>query len=563
MRSRKVFALLLIVSLAIPAVAAPMTIASVQMEVTEDLAVNLARILQGIDEAKTAGARVVLFPEMVLSGFSAAAIEKNREALPEAEAKIAASAKQHEVYVLYGVATESGQEKPYNSAILVGPDGEEVTRYHKMFPEGWFTPGDHLAYFEVDGVPCTMMICHDERFPELTRIPALAGAKVCFYISYEINGVAGAVRKMEGYRAQLQARAMENGIWVVQSNGIGPLGGAKSVSMGQSRVVDPGGGVVKELPALVDDMMLVTIDPEDAGRGNVRETKRQPALQAWYQSAFGLLETQRPPQSAMEKTTVRIAQMRTVPVKWDLDTNFQTFLKYLAEADEQDAEIFITPEGWLDGYAAPDKASTPERILGVAQDLQESPYVQRVAKEAKERGMWICFGFTSPQALPRAISSRQASGSGPQLPHSTNWSLRKINFGIASPPFVRNRANTSGNCSRATKRNWSSGVIVASRCSTGACRTTSPHQPSAIATTCTAFGSPFRKASACGGTYCSARPAAIFSRFSANSLCASQSSHDRPASKISRQSRVGNTGGLGISMLSFILPGYLFKHILP
>ncbi len=392
---RIVCSLLAILSLAIPAVAAPLTIASVQMEVTENLEVNLARMLKGMEEAKGAGARVVLFPEMVLSGFSASAIEMNWDALPEAETKIAAAAKALNIYALYGVATESGREKPFNSAILVGPDGEEVTRYHKMFPEGWFTPGDHLAYFKVDGVPCTMMICHDERFPELTRIPALAGAKVCFYISYEINRLSSAKQKMEGYRAQLQARAMENGIWVAQSNGVGPLGGAKSVSMGQSRVVNSGGTVVKELPAMVDAMLVVTIDPDGARRGNVRETKRQPALQAWYQSAFGLLETQRPPQSAMEKTTVRVAQMRTVPVKWELETNFATFLKYIAEADEQDAEIFITPEGWLDGYAAPDKDSTPERILGIAQDLQESPYMQRVAKEAKERNMWICFGFTS------------------------------------------------------------------------------------------------------------------------------------------------------------------------
>ncbi len=395
MVQRVSFSIFFLFSVTFSAFAAPITIASVQMEVTAELEVNLARMLQGIEEAKAEGARVVLFPEMVLSGFSEAAIKENWDALPEAEAKIAAMAKDLDLYVLYGVATDSGQEKPFNSAIMVGPDGEEVTRYHKMFPEDWFTPGDHLAYFEVDGVPCTMMICHDERFPELTRIPAMAGAKICFYISYEINNTASAVRKMEGYRAQLQARAMENEIWVVQSNGVGPLDGATSVSMGQSRVVNSGGVVVRELPAMEDAMMVETIDPEAAGRGNVLETERQPALQAWYQSGFALLETHRTPQSAMVKTTVRIAQMRTVPVEWDLETNFATFLKYLAEADEQDADIFITPEGWLDGYAAADEASTPERILGVAQDLAESPYMQRVAKEAKEREMWICFGFTS------------------------------------------------------------------------------------------------------------------------------------------------------------------------
>jgi predicted amidohydrolase len=378
------------------AVAAPMTIASVQMEVTDDVETNLARILEGIDAAKNEGARVVLFPETALSGFSQTAFTANWDKLPDAQQQIAQRAAEQDIYVLYGSATESGEEKPYNSAILIDPDGAEVTRYHKMFPESCFTPGDHLALFEIDGVPCTLMICHDERFPELTRIPVAAGAKVCFYISYEINGIVGALRKMDGYRAQLVARAVENSIWVVQSNGIGPLDAPKSLSLGQSRAIDPGGVLVKELPALVDDMLVVTIDPDRARRGNVVETARQPRLQAWYEAGFELLQpAAKPVPSAMEKTTVRIAQMRTVPVKWDLEGNFEVFLKYLAEADEVDAEIFITPEGWLDGYAAPDKASTPERILGVAQDLEKSPYIQRVAQEAKERQMWICFGFTS------------------------------------------------------------------------------------------------------------------------------------------------------------------------
>ncbi|MCP4645393.1 MAG: carbon-nitrogen hydrolase family protein [bacterium] len=92
---------------------------------------------------------------------------------------------------------------------------------------------------------------------------------------------------------------------------------------------------------------------------------------------------------------VRLALMQTVPEKWNLDANFEVFLTLLEGAAAHKPDFFITPEGWLDGYAAPDKASTPERILGVAQDLDTSPYLQRVAEEAKDRGLYICFGFTS------------------------------------------------------------------------------------------------------------------------------------------------------------------------
>jgi predicted amidohydrolase len=95
------------------------------------------------------------------------------------------------------------------------------------------------------------------------------------------------------------------------------------------------------------------------------------------------------------KTNLRLAQMRGVPEKWNVEANFAVFLDMLELASAQKADLFITPECWLDGYAAPDKISTPDKLREVAQTLDTSPYLQRVAKEARERKMYICFGFSS------------------------------------------------------------------------------------------------------------------------------------------------------------------------
>lgn len=92
---------------------------------------------------------------------------------------------------------------------------------------------------------------------------------------------------------------------------------------------------------------------------------------------------------------VRVAQMRGVPEKWNVEANFEVFLAMLDKAQPERPDIFVTPECWLDGYAAPDKSSTPEKLRSVAQDVSNSPYLQRVSEEAKKRGMYICFGFTS------------------------------------------------------------------------------------------------------------------------------------------------------------------------
>jgi predicted amidohydrolase len=265
-------------------------VASVQMAISDSIDTNLERITRGIAEGKAAGARLVLFPETALSGFDKATVEELEwERLKEAEKAIARAAESHDIYVLFGSVTRSNEARPFNTAVLAGPDGKEITRYHKMVPEKHFAPGDHLALFEVDGIPCTVIICHDERFPELVRIPVLNGALVCFYISYEVNSPEAARRKKEGYRAQLIARAAENGIWVVQSNGIGGPPGSRNLSLGCSRIVDPGGVVITEAPELQDAMLVEDLHPAKARRGNALESLDMKPLEAWWRDGMGLL----------------------------------------------------------------------------------------------------------------------------------------------------------------------------------------------------------------------------------------------------------------------------------
>ncbi len=267
--------------------------ASIQMAVTGDLDANLARIRRGIAEAATDGARVAVFPETALSGFERRTIEAmDWPRLAAAMQTVAETAREHGIYVVYGCATPSPFERPYNSAIVVGPDGREIHRYHKSFPESYFEPGDHLALFQIDGVPCTVIVCHDNRFPELVRVPVLAGARICFYISYEINEARRAEAKRESYRAQSIARAMENGIWWVQANGIGPVG-APALSLGNSVVVSPSGRVTAQAPELGDTMLMVDVDPAAANRGNPRQGLDGKALGNWWKEAVEMLKVRR------------------------------------------------------------------------------------------------------------------------------------------------------------------------------------------------------------------------------------------------------------------------------
>ena len=380
---------------------ASLKVASVQMPVTGNMEANFIAMKQAVVEAKKNEARVVVFPETVLSGFFAEDVKNiDWNELHEKMNDLAALAKANNLYLIYGSATKSSYEKPYNSALVINPEGKCIEEYHKSFPESYFEPGEKLALFIIDSIPCTMIICHDSRYPELVRVPVMAGARICFYPSYEVNGLGHAQLKREGYMAQSCARAVENNIWYVQANGVGPFEG-NNVSLGNSVIVNNYGHVVAKAPEMKPAILYATIDINLSKPQNSTALRGETGkfLGDWNKMALDELLAQKkaeefasvPKQS--HDSIIRLALMQTIPEKWNLDKNFETFLKLLD--DSKNADIFVTPECWLDGYAAADKSSTPDKLRAIAQDLNSSNYLQRVSQEAKKRQMYICFGFTS------------------------------------------------------------------------------------------------------------------------------------------------------------------------
>lgn len=57
-----------------------------------------------------------------------------------------------------------------------------------MGAAAYFTPGDHLCRFRLDGHDCGLVICYDIRFPELTRTLAVQGMDMLFVVSQWASG---------------------------------------------------------------------------------------------------------------------------------------------------------------------------------------------------------------------------------------------------------------------------------------------------------------------------------------------------------------------------------------
>ncbi len=268
------------------AAARQLRVAAVQMRSTRDLEANLAATERFIRRCAQGGARAVVFPECSVTGYFEDVVTKlTAEQLAAAERRVAAACRQADVYALVGMPWRQ-EDKLYNAAIVIGPDGRVIERFFKMqLAEGWPHAGDHLSVWRIDGIPCTAIICHDERYPELVRLPVLAGAKVVFYLSHE-SGLREE-HKIGPYRAQIQARAVENGVYVVHANA--PANPDASGSHGQSRIIAPDGNIVHEGSIFGEEVVSATLDLAKAGRTHALRSLDSALLGPWWREGVKLV----------------------------------------------------------------------------------------------------------------------------------------------------------------------------------------------------------------------------------------------------------------------------------
>jgi predicted amidohydrolase len=260
--------------------ASRLRVSAVQMRSTRDLTTNVHKIDEFLARCAHDGSRVVVFPECALTGYFDDVYMNalSAEQLAGAERQVAEACRKHDVYAVIGTPSRDG-EKLYNSAAVINPRGEVVAHYHKIqLAESWPTAGDQLLVFKIDDVQACIIICHDERYPELVRLPVLAGARVVFCLSHE-SGL-DKESKLVPYRAQIQARAVENTVYVVQANA--PANTDSTGSHGQSRLIAPDGNLIEEASIFGEEVIAATLELERAtGRQAQQSIDRGPLADWW------------------------------------------------------------------------------------------------------------------------------------------------------------------------------------------------------------------------------------------------------------------------------------------
>ena len=121
------------------------------------------------------------------------------------------------MHVAFGMVTKEKVESIlYNTAILVGPDGDLIGQHHKVHLQGEeriaFRAGYRLSVFETAFGSVGMMIGWDLAFPEVARGLVLEGAELLVVCANWEQPRA------DEWRVYLLARAYENAVFVAAAN---------------------------------------------------------------------------------------------------------------------------------------------------------------------------------------------------------------------------------------------------------------------------------------------------------------------------------------------------------
>lgn len=227
----------------------------------DDVAGASAHILACARRATDARAQIILFPEAWLQGHSYAAEKVARRALPVDDPAILDLAERLGALPITAVIGffERRGDLIHNSAMVIA-DGRVIGSYAKHDPrEGGCTPGTDRPLFDCAGWSFAISICRDTRSPDLARDLAERGAKL---LCYPLGNMLPPDIAAQNRRFTLDChapRARETGCWILSADVVGTHDGWHA--HGNTRLLDPAGEIVAEVPEGECGMIVASIRP--------------------------------------------------------------------------------------------------------------------------------------------------------------------------------------------------------------------------------------------------------------------------------------------------------------
>jgi deaminated glutathione amidase len=238
-------------------------VAVIQMKSSTNKSENLKKSIDYIREAGKKNAQLICFPEFQMAyspiGQSAKELLSIAENVHKGQfiSTLCREARRSRLNVIATIyeklKPEQNKSKYHNdrvsdTAVMITNRGQVKSEYRKLhlYDALGFKESNKLASgnkiiqpFRTPVGKVGLMICYDIRFPEMSRILALAGAEILAIPSAWVQGVM----KEEHWQIMLKARAIENGCYVIAPDQVG------NIFSGRSMVIDPFGITLLDMGA--------------------------------------------------------------------------------------------------------------------------------------------------------------------------------------------------------------------------------------------------------------------------------------------------------------------------
>ena len=162
-----------------------------QMPNSNSIGANLDSIFRGLRQAADEGMQLLVTPETSLTGlFPTDQVTIKSQPIAGAERKLRTFIRnlKNSPYLVLGLPiwqkiNGDGQKKiRYNASRLYNPDGDIINTCPKIHScEENFWHGYRYGEFNVCGVPISMHICHDSRYPDVWTVPIMFGARLILH----------------------------------------------------------------------------------------------------------------------------------------------------------------------------------------------------------------------------------------------------------------------------------------------------------------------------------------------------------------------------------------------
>jgi len=265
-------------------------VSCVQMHWAKSLEYNLEHTRHYIRRAAEYGSRVVLFPEAHLTSYYFPyLVELAPEAVQDALAQTCRAAAEAKIWTIAGTIQRT-HDRFLNLAHVINPDGVIVHEYAKVHMAGrdeqrYCRGGNKLSLFEIDGIPCTLVICRDGRHPELYRLPVMAGAQILFHPSCSSDEIEAVAWKRLSGRAQ-QPVGPNSKIFHCVANTIGESPDGLQTSSGSSFIREPAGIPLAEAGYYQEEMITAVLDLARADRSYALDSLNDPPFLKPYWEAM-------------------------------------------------------------------------------------------------------------------------------------------------------------------------------------------------------------------------------------------------------------------------------------